>query len=343
MTQGYTFSIDDNHGHVPVLRERMAALIAPGIKAAGENAVILDGTLGAGGHTQWFLNVFPTARVIGLDRDTTSLAAASQRLASFGDRFLAVHCRFDEFLEPLEQAAQQGNHIAQHVFEYGFAGSLFDLGVSSMQLDQVERGFAYKVDAPLDMRMDPTLGLTAADVLNTYSHGDLARILKVYGDERFAGKIASAVLHEREIKPFDTSARLVELLYKTIPAATRRTGGHPAKRTFQALRIEVNRELEAIENVIPQVCELLSPGARAVFMSYQSLEDRIVKRWFKELSTSKTPPGLPVDLPEFAAKYTLVTKGAEKASEKEISENPRSASVRVRAIEAIDGYQPHEK
>ena len=206
-----------------------------------------------------------------------------------------------------------------------------------MQLDQADRGFAYKTDAPLDMRMDPSQGITAADVLNTYSHGDLARILKTYGDERFAGKIASAVLKERDKEPFTNSARLVELLYDAIPAATRRTGGHPAKRTFQALRVEVNRELEAIENVLPVITQALSVGGRAVFMSYQSLEDRIVKAAFKELTTSTTPAGLPMDLPGTAPKFTIVTRGAEKASEEEIAENSRAASVRVRAIERLEG------
>ena len=165
----------------------------------------------------------------------------------------------------------------------------------------------------------------------------MARVLKTYGDERFAGKIASAVLKEREKEPFTTSARLVELLYAAIPAATRRTGGHPAKRTFQALRVEVNRELEAIENVIPVITDALAVGGRAVFMSYQSLEDRIVKQAFKELSTSTTPAGLPMDLPGTAAHYSIVTRGAEKACEDEIAENSRAASVRVRALERVEG------
>ena len=204
-----------------------------------------------------------------------------------------------------------------------------------MQLDQVERGFAYRTDAPLDMRMDPTRGKTAADILNTYSHGELARILKTYGDERFAGKIASAVLREREKEPFTSSARLVELLYATIPAATRRTGGHPAKRTFQALRVEVNAELEALENVIPVIADLLAVGGRAVFMSYQSLEDRIVKTAFADMTASKTPPGLPMDLPGTAPRFATVTRGAEKATEAEIEENPRAAPVRVRAVEKL--------
>jgi len=204
-----------------------------------------------------------------------------------------------------------------------------------MQLDQAERGFAYKVDAPLDMRMDSSKGITAADVLNTYSHGDLARVLKTYGDERFAGKIASAVLAEREKEPFTHSGRLVELLYSVIPAATRRTGGHPAKRTFQALRVEVNRELEALENVLPMVADALGIGGRAVFMSYQSHEDKLVKKAFTELATSKTPPGLPTELPGMEAKFRAVTHGAEKASEEEIELNRRAAPVRVRAVEKI--------
>ena len=328
-------NLDTNHGHVPVMRERVTELLAPAVESAGQTAVIIDGTLGAGGHSEYFLQHFPTAFVIGLDRDERALISARQRLAPFGERFIGLHTRFDRLETPLREAARSHPGCALAV-EVGVAGALFDLGVSSMQLDQVNRGFAYRVDAPLDMRMDGREGLTAADVLNTYSHGDLARILKTYGDERFAGKIASAILREREKEPFSTSARLVELLYATIPAATRRTGGHPAKRTFQALRIEVNRELESIENALPLITGMLRPGGREVFMSYQSLEDKIVKKFFAEATASKTPPGLPMDLPEYAARFTLVTRGAERASQEEIDNNPRSASVRVRAIEARD-------
>lgn len=325
-----------NHGHVPVLRNRVTELLAPAIAHAGPGAVIIDGTLGAGGHSEFFLENFPNAYVIGLDRDVHALEAARRRLERFGHRFVGLHTRFDQFIQPMEEAAESGNVACKAALEQGIAGALFDLGVSSMQLDQVARGFAYRVDAPLDMRMNDTEGITAADILNTYSHGDLARILKNYGDERFAGKIAKAIVKEREKRSFSTSARLVELLYETIPAATRRTGGHPAKRTFQALRVEVNKELEAIENVLPLITKRLIPGGRAVFMSYQSLEDKLVKKFFSELCQSKTPPGLPVDLPEYAAKFRLVTRGAEKATEAEIAENPRAAPVRVRAIEALN-------
>lgn len=331
------FGIEANRGHVPVMRDRMAELLAPAVEAFGDDAVLVDGTLGAGGHTLHFLSTFPGVRVIGVDRDPDALAEAGERLAQFGDRFIPVRARFDEIGRVVEAGDADG--AAAEAFatvrERGLAGALFDLGVSSMQLDREDRGFAYRVDAPLDMRMDPTQGLTAADVLNTYSHGDLARILKTYGDERFAGKIASAIVREREVQPFDRSARLVELLYDTIPAATRRTGGHPAKRTFQALRVEVNRELEAVENVLPVITGLLGVGGRAVFMSYQSLEDKIVKSFFADLTTSKTPPGLPVDLPGTAAQFRAVTNGAEKASRAEIDLNPRAASVRVRGVEKL--------
>ncbi len=329
-------------GHVPVLVDRMSQLLAPAISALGPQAVVVDATLGAGGHTEYLLNAHPQLKVIGLDRDQAALAGAQRRLAVFGDRFVSFKVRFDALAEVLageipaqgdEQARLASERILNDVAEVGLAGALFDLGVSSMQLDQVDRGFAYRVDAPLDMRMDATQGLTAADILNTYSHGDIARILSTYGDERFAGRIASAVVKQRELEPFTTSGRLVELLYDAIPAASRRTGGHPAKRTFQALRIEVNRELEALENVLPMACDALAVGGRAAFMSYQSLEDRIVKKDFAERVASKTPPGLPMELPGYEAHFALVTRGAEKASAAEIAENPRAAPVRVRCIE----------
>lgn len=332
-TVGTSGDINANHGHIPVMRDRMAELLAPAVERFGDNAVIVDGTLGAGGHTEHFLSTFPAVRVIGVDRDPNALREAGERLAPFGERFTPVQARFDEIGRVIESS--DGAAFAT-VREHGLAGALFDLGVSSMQLDREERGFAYRVDAPLDMRMDPSQTLTAADILNTYSHGDLARVLKTYGDERFAGKIASAVLREREVEPFSSSARLVELLYATIPAATRRTGGHPAKRTFQALRVEVNKELEAVENVIPVVADLLGPGGRAVFMSYQSLEDKIVKSAFADLTRSKTPAGLPMELPGMAAGFASITHGAEKASEAEIELNPRAAPVRVRGVEKLE-------
>ena len=185
------YSVAANHGHVPVMRDRMAELLVPGVEKLGAKAVLIDATLGAGGHTEHFLRAFPDAHVIGVDRDPNALAQASERLAPFGDRFAPVQARFDDMGAAIAGAAGPAFDLVREV---GVAGALFDLGVSSMQLDQEERGFAYRVDAPLDMRMDPSHGITAADVLNTYSHGDLARVLKTYGDERFAGKIASRCL-----------------------------------------------------------------------------------------------------------------------------------------------------
>lgn len=324
--------MEGEYGHIPVLRDRMAQLIAPGVSALGSNAVIVDATLGAGGHSEHFLETFDEACVLGVDRDPHALAGARERLSRFGDRFVAIQARFDDFADVADESE---GPIFDTLREQGVAGALFDLGVSSMQLDQVERGFAYRMDAPLDMRMDPSQTKTAADILNTYSHGEIARILSTYGDERFAGKIASAIKREREKQPFTTSARLVELLYDTIPAATRKTGGHPAKRTFQALRVEVNAELDSLAAVIPVITDRLAVGGRAVFMSYQSLEDKIVKKALVDMSTSKTPAGLPMDLPGTAPQFRLITRGAEKASEAEIAENPRSAPVRVRAVERI--------
>jgi 16S rRNA (cytosine1402-N4)-methyltransferase len=214
-------------------------------------------------------------------------------------------------------------------------GVLFDLGVSSLQLDVAERGFAYSRDAPLDMRMDPTTGPTAADVLNSYPFADLARILREYGEERFAGKIAKAIVAERAKEPFTTSPRLVQLLHDVIPAASKRTGGHPAKRTFQALRIEVNGELEVLRRAIPAALSALAVGGRIVVESYHSLEDRLVKRALTELSVSTSPLDLPVELPGHGPELKLVTRGAEMAGEQEIADNPRSASVRLRAAERI--------
>ncbi|MBM7367107.1 16S rRNA (cytosine(1402)-N(4))-methyltransferase RsmH [Gordonia hydrophobica] len=315
------------HGHVPVMADRMFALLEPALTrlaADGSGAVLVDGTLGAGGHTEYFLDRLAGLHVVGIDRDTSAIEIASSRLARFGDRVEFHHHRYDEIADVVATTGRPS-----------VDGVLLDLGVSSMQLDRADRGFAYSIDAPLDMRMNPDDELTAADVLNTYDHGALARVLSEYGEERFAGKIASAVLRERSKEPFTTSGRLVELLYATIPAATRRSGGHPAKRTFQALRIEVNHELDSLRGVIPASLDVLAVGGRLAVMSYQSLEDRIVKRDFAAAVANTTPAGLPVDLPGTAPAFTLITRGAEQANAAEREANPRSAPVRIRAIERI--------
>jgi 16S rRNA (cytosine1402-N4)-methyltransferase len=235
-----------------------------------------------------------------------------------------VHAVYDEIPEVLESL---GIREVQ--------GILFDLGVSSMQLDMTDRGFAYSVDAPLDMRMDPTTGITAAEILNTYPAQDLARILREYGEERFAKRIADHVARARMQEPFDTSARLVDLIRNAIPAPARRTGGNPAKRTFQALRIEVNGELDALRAAIPAALESLCVGGRIVVMSYQSLEDRIVKSALNVGTRIDVPHGLPIIPVDKQPWLSLMTRGAEKADDAETEANPRAASVRVRCAELL--------
>jgi 16S rRNA (cytosine1402-N4)-methyltransferase len=309
--------------HDPVLLDRVVALLMPALDHEG--AAMVDATLGLGGHSEAVLSGCPLARVIGIDRDPEALELAGERLRPFGDRFTAVHAVYDQLPAVL---ADLGLDRVDAV--------LFDLGVSSMQLDLRERGFAYSEDAPLDMRMDATAGRTAADVLNTYSVDDLARILKEYGEERFARRIAAAVVREREREPFTTSARLVELLYAAIPAPARRTGGHPAKRTFQALRMEVNDELAVLRRAIPAAIDAISVGGRVVVESYHSLEDRVVKRAFADAVRSDVPEDLPFVPAGSEPALRLVTRGAEKADDREIRENPRAASVRLRAIERVN-------
>ncbi len=306
--------------HVPVLLDRCVALLAPALQAEG--SVVVDATLGMGGHAEALLERCPAARLIGIDRDPQALALAGRRLSPFGTRVHLAHAVYDELPEVL---ADQG---VEHV-----QGVLMDLGVSSLQLDEADRGFAYSVDAPLDMRMDPGTDLTAAQVLNTYAAADLARVLRDYGEERFARRIADAIVRERARSPFTTSARLVELVRDNVPAATRRTGGNPAKRTFQALRIEVNAELAVLERAVPAAVGAIAVGGRVVVMAYHSLEDRIVKRVLSSGATSTAPHDLPVELPEHAPELRLLTRGAETASEQETVANPRAASVRLRAAE----------
>lgn len=316
--------------HVPVRLERADELLGPAVESADDpdtTRVMIDATLGLGGHAEHFLRKYPGLHLIGLDRDPDALDKAGARLAPFSDRTTLVHTTYEGIAAALDEAGLPATYSVHAI--------LFDLGVSSMQLDESDRGFAYSVDAPLDMRMNPTQGITAADVLNTYSHGDIARVLSTYGEERFAGKIASAILRRREHTPFTTSAPLVELLYAAIPAATRRTGGHPAKRTFQALRIEVNGELDSLKAAVPAGLDALAVGGRVVFMSYQSLEDRVVKQELAPRIKSRSPEGLPVELPGMGPEFRLLTRGAERASDEEIEVNPRSAPVRLRAAERI--------
>jgi len=320
--------------HIPVMLDRIVELLTPACSEQySERPIIVDGTLGLGGHSEAILQRIPNACVIGLDRDTQALALATDRLAPFGDRFLGIHTEYHHIADVI---AASEHPLCQQAQRLGINGALYDLGVSSMQLDDDERGFSYSRNAPLDMRMDATTGITAADILNTYDAHDLAYVLRAYGDEKFASRIANAIVKERASTPFCESQQLVDLLYRVIPAGARRTGGHPAKRTFQALRVEVNHELDSLKAALPAVLDLLAVGGRAVFMSYQSHEDKLVKREFAAACASRTPVDLPIELPGTQPHYALVTRRAEKADENEIAHNPRSASVRVRVIERLE-------
>ncbi|MCA0143582.1 16S rRNA (cytosine(1402)-N(4))-methyltransferase RsmH [Blastococcus sp. LR1] len=310
--------------HVSVLLDRVLELLGPACAADG--AVLVDATLGLAGHTIALLDAHPGLRVIGLDRDPDARAEAARRIEAAGhtERATLVPAVFDELPEVLDRL---GIREVQ--------GVLFDLGVSSLQLDRPDRGFSYSTDAPLDMRMDPTVGRTAAEIVNSYPPKDLARVLRVYGEERFASRIASAIERERVREPFTGTARLAELVRDSIPAATRRTGGHPAKRTFQALRIEVNDELGALERALPAAIDALAVGGRIAVITFHSLEDRIVKQTLAAEAADRTPPGLPVPLPEYGPVLKLLTRGGEAPGEDEVSANSRAASARVRAAERI--------
>ena len=308
--------------HVPVLLERVLELLAPALQ--GRDAVVVDATLGLAGHAEALLRAHDRTRLIGIDRDAQALALAAGRLRPFEDRTTLVHAVHDRLPDVLSDLGLQL-----------VDGVLFDFGVSSLQLDERARGFSYAHDAPLDMRMDTGSGLTAADVLNSYSAHDLARVLRVYGEERFAARIAAAVVRERQQRPLVSSARLVELVRDAIPAPARRTGGNPAKRTFQALRIEVNAELASVERAVPAAVDAVRVGGRVVAVSYHSLEDRIVKGVFARGAASTAPPGLPVELPEHAPMLRLLTRGAEQPTAAEVATNPRAASARLRAVERL--------
>ena len=305
------------------MRDTCIDLLTPAINKS-ETPVVVDATLGLGGHSEALLDSNPNLVLIGIDRDLDAIVKAKNRLVKYENRAMLSHAIFDE--------------ITDVVNSFGFKqvdGILFDLGVSSMQLDQSDRGFSYSQDAPLDMRMDRSTGITASEIVNTYAPGELVRILRTYGEEKFATRIVENIVKERAKAPLNSTAQLATLVKESIPAATRRTGGNPAKRTFQALRIETNDELGAVSRAIPQALELLKVGGRLVVMSFQSLEDRIVKEIFTEATTSGTPRDLPIDLPEFAAKFALVVRGSVLPSEAEIAANSRAQSVRLRAIERL--------
>lgn len=308
--------------HQPVLLERALEILGPALNS--DSAVFVDCTLGLGGHSLAFLETFPNLTLVGIDRDPSALALAGERLAKFADRIHLVHAVYDQVEEVIEKLGIAEVH-----------GILLDLGVSSMQLDERERGFAYSYEAPLDMRMDSSRGKTAAEVLNNYSENDLARIFKEHGEERYAKAVAREIVTARKTTPFTSSTELAALITKVIPFIPGKSTGHPAKRVFQALRIEVNGELEVLERTMPAAIRALAVGGRIVVMSYHSLEDRIAKQALVAAATSSAPIDLPIELPEHAPVLRLLVKGAESATAEEIAVNPRAASVRMRAAEKI--------
>ena len=310
-------------GHIPVLRERVLALLAPALDQPG--AVVVDATVGLGGHAEALLRAHPEVTLVGLDRDADALARSERRLAPYADRLHLVHAVYDQTPVVLHRLGLPG-----------VAGVLFDLGVSSLQLDDPERGFAYAHDSPLDMRMDQDGGgKTAADVVNTYSVAELTAVLRTYGEERFALRIAQAVDRARRQAPLSSTGQLAELVRAAIPAAARTTRGNPAKRTFQALRIEVNGELDAVRAAIPSAVDSLALSGRIVVLAYHSLEDRIAKQVLAVGAADRTPADLPVALPEARPYLRLLTHGAERAGADEVRANPRAKSVRLRAAERV--------
>jgi 16S rRNA (cytosine1402-N4)-methyltransferase len=308
--------------HQPVMIDRVLALLAPALGTPG--AVLVDATVGRAGHARALLDAHPGLALVGLDADVAAIEACGSLLASYHGRVTLAHAVFDQLTAVL---ARQGLAKVQ--------GVLFDLGVSSPQLDEPDRGFAYSYDAPLDMRMDRSQPLTAAEVVNTYPADRLARVLRDYGEERFARRIAEAVIARRASSPLTSTGQLSEIVRDSIPAPARRQGGHPAKRTFQALRIEVNGELEALRRALPAALDALAVGGRIVVLAYHSLEDRIVKRELAARSTDATPRGLPVTLASAGPTFRLLTHGAEKPPAEEVAANPRAASARLRAAERI--------
>jgi 16S rRNA (cytosine1402-N4)-methyltransferase len=308
--------------HLPVMRDRVVALLSPALEPAG--AVLVDATLGRAGHATALLAQHPRLSLIGIDADATAITESGHLLAAFGDRVTLVQARYDELPGILERLGRPS-----------VQGVLLDLGVSSPQLDDPQRGFAYSYDAPLDMRMDTAGPLTAADVVNTYPADRLAAVLREYGEERFARRIADALVRERGREPVTTTLRLAQIVRDSIPAPARRTGGNPAKRTFQALRIEVNHELDALRDVLPAALDVIAVGGRIAVLAYHSLEDRAVKQALAQRSVDTTPPGLPVPLPDSQPQFRLLTRGAEKPGEPELAANPRAASARLRAAERV--------
>jgi 16S rRNA (cytosine1402-N4)-methyltransferase len=316
-TMDTNMSNDEIFRHDPVMIEEIIDLLRP--VPAG---TIVDCTLGGAGHAARLLEARPDCRLIGIDQDQMALAVASARLARFGDRFQGVHGRFDSLAR-----------IMTDLQVADVTATFFDLGVSSPQLDVAERGFSYRNDGPVDMRMDASRSWSASDVVNGYSEDELAEVLRVNGDERFAGRIARAIVANR---PIQTTVQLASVVRDAIPAAARRRGGHPAKRTFQAIRIEVNDELAILPVSIESAIEVTRPGGRIAVLSYHSGEDRIVKDRFRYAATGgcTCPTGLPC-VCDAIQTVRLLRPGAWKPSAAEVERNPRSESARLRVAERL--------
>jgi 16S rRNA (cytosine1402-N4)-methyltransferase len=308
--------------HLPVMLDRVLAMFAPALDPPG--AVLVDATLGRAGHARALLEAHPGLALVGLDTDADAIEESGRLLAPYAGRVTLVQAVYDQIADVL---AGQGIARVQ--------GVLFDLGVSSPQLDEPDRGFAYSYDAPLDMRMNRDQALTAAEVLNTYPAARLARVLREYGEERYAHRIAEAVVRARARSPLTSTSQLNEIIRDSVPAPARRSGGHPAKRTFQALRIEVNAELEVLPRALPAALDALAVGGRIVVLAYHSLEDRAVKRALTARAVDTTPQGLPVTLAEARPQFKLLTRGAQRPSAGEVAANPRAAPARLRAAERI--------
>ncbi|HWG03012.1 MAG TPA: 16S rRNA (cytosine(1402)-N(4))-methyltransferase RsmH [Trebonia sp.] len=325
---------DHAYGHLPVMAGRVTALLLPALRDPapdGRPPVCVDATFGRAGHARALLEACPGMTLIGIDADAAAIEHGSALAAEYPGRVTLAHAFYDE--------------IARVVADVGYRriqAVLFDLGVSSPQLDDVSRGFSYSHDAPLDMRMDQSADLTAEQIVNSYPVAELARVLSEYGEERFARRIAAAIARERTRSPITTTLRLSAIVKDAIPAPARRTGGNPAKRTFQALRIEVNDELGTLRRALPAALGLLSPGGRLAALAYHSLEDRLVKRALVARTTDPTPPGVPVRADDVLAgtgpagpEFRLLTRGAERPGSEEVTGNPRAASARLRAAERI--------
>lgn len=305
--------------------QRCMELLRPGI--TGDSAVVIDCTLGLGGHTEALLKEHDNLTVIGIDRDPAALELATARLEPFGTRFIPAAATYDEISEVIAELDLTS-----------VQGILMDLGVSSMQLDEADRGFSYAQDAPLDMRMNQNLGQTAADLIAKLGEKELTKIFRDYGEERFAPLIAKRVVAEREVSDILTSADLNKIVTAVVPMAPGRATGHPAKRIYQALRIAVNSELSGLESALPQAIDALAVGARLVVMSYHSLEDGITKRAMQQAAVSSTPIGMPMQLPGTSPALKVITRGVERATELELSQNPRAASARLRAAQKLEVF-----